>query len=102
MKKGMDFFGTPSRRPRVQCHMDGISIPGVGSIRLSNIPKNLWNMGNLLLTFSKKTHSVLFYGLAQCAMSVMGDCQAPGTMGEENLYLNYTQEDAFLWINYFK
>ena len=37
MKKGIDFFGTSKRRPRVQCHVDGISIPGIGSMRLSNI-----------------------------------------------------------------
>src|SRR5271170_7768974 len=104
MKKGMDFFGTPKRRPRVQCYVDGISIPGVGSMRLSNIPKNLWNMGNLLLTLGKKTHSVLFYGFVQCAVSVMGrgDCQDPGGSAKENLYLNYTQGDAFLWIRYYK
>ena len=30
----------------------------------------------------------------------MGDCQDTG--GKENLYLNYTQGDAFLWIKYYK
>ena len=100
MKRGMDFFGTPKRRLRVQCHVDGVSIPGVGSMRLSNIPNNLWNMSNLLLTFGKKFPSVLFYTFSLCAMDVRGDdCQEPGsTLKETNLYLNYTQGDAFLWI----
>src|ERR1700722_6860564 len=102
MKIGMDFFGTPRRRARVQCYVDGISIPGVGSMRLSNIPKNLWNMSNLLLTFGKKAHSILFYGFTLSAVDVKGDCQDPGTMAKENLYLNYTRGDAFLWIKYFK
>ena len=104
MKRSMDFFRVPKKNPRVQCYVDGISIPGVGSMRLSNIPKNLWNMSNLLLTLGKKAHSILFYGFALCAVGVKGDCESdPGIIeGRENLYLNYTQGDSFLWIRYTK
>lgn len=101
MRKGMDFFGTPRRKTRVQCHVDGISIPGVGSLRLSNIPKNLYSMANLLLTMGKKAYSVLFYSFALGIISTKANnCElySGGTISD--VYLNHSQENAFLWIQY--
>lgn len=69
MKRSINFFGIAEKKPRVKCHVDGISIPGIGSLRLSNIPKNLYSMANLLLTMGKKAHSVLFYSFAMGIIS---------------------------------
>ena len=100
MKRGMDFFGTPKRRLRVQCHVDGISIPGVGSMRLSNLPKNLWKIGNLLLTLGQKP--ALFYGFIVGIVSIRGDdqCGATDKLSYSNIYMNHSQKNSFVWIQY--
>jgi hypothetical protein len=104
MKRNMDFFGTPERKstmPRVQCHVDGISISGVGSMRISNIPESLCKMANLLVILSQKASSILFCGFTLGAVRVKGDCLDPGNLkGYSNLYLNHTHQEAFLWIKY--
>jgi hypothetical protein len=112
MKRGTHFFGAFERKskiPRIQCHVDGISIPGVGSMRLSNLPNNLCKMGNLLVSLGQKASSILFYGFTLGAISVRGNnsleptCREPaGWIGKwYNLYLNYSQQpNAFLLIKY--
>ncbi len=39
MKRSINFFGTTEKPTRVRCHVDGISIPGIGSLRLGIYPK---------------------------------------------------------------
>src|ERR1700734_320587 len=98
MKRGMDFFGTPRRKPRVQCHVEGISIPGIGSMRLSNIPKNVLEMSNLLLILGKKAHAILFYGFLSGAMSAQVDaCALPPLSSPIDIYLKHSEKNVFLW-----
>ena len=56
--------------PRVKCYSDGISINGLGSIRLSNVPKNLCYIAQCLATLGKKAPSILLTGLAFLSMKV--------------------------------
>lgn len=102
MKGSVNFFGTTKKKSRVKCHLDGISISGVGSLRLSNIPKNLCSVGNLLLTMGKKAHSIFFYSFALSVVNTKADdCTLYETIGKTAyVYLNNSQKNAFLWIQY--
>ena len=93
MKQGMRFFRESKPRARVQCHVDGVTIPGLGSLRLSNIPKNLLNMAQ----------SLLCYGIALSVVTVQGDdCQSSvnSTQNYLNLFFNNLQNTSSLWFQY--
>ena len=93
MKQGMQFFRESKPRARVQCHVDGVTIPGLGSLRLSNIPKNLLNM----------VQSLLCYGIALSVVTVQADdCQSSlnSTQNYLNLFFNNLQNTSSLWFQY--
>ena len=96
MKIGIDFFGTPRRKSRVQCHMDGISIPGVGSMRLSNIPNNLWGICGWLFTLGNK----LNYGLILSTHIVKAEnCELDNIFGSPtDIYLKNSKGNTSLWV----
>lgn len=91
------------RGARVQCHVDGISITGVGSLRLSNIPKSLLQMGNLFLALGKNAHTALFYSYALFAGSAKADDCAFLNIGTtSDIYLTHSERNTFLLVHHDK
>ena len=91
MKQGGLFFKMPN----------GISIPGVGSMRFSNFSKNLSAISNWIMMFGKQANSFLFYSLILGVTAVKEDfCQEPNKGSFNDMYLNYTELNGSLWVKY--
>lgn len=76
------FFSKP------QLHRDGFSIPGIGSIRLSNMPKNLNSIAQYL---------TLLVPLSFLKVSA-DNCEENSAFSYSNIYLNHTTNKAFLYL----
>lgn len=62
MKSFTQFFQekkTDALEYKIKCHIDGISIDGIGSIRVSNISKNLLSLMNSMATLGKNLPTFL-------------------------------------------
>ena len=107
MKRSVHFFGAPeskSKMPRVQCHVDGISIPGVGSMRLSNTTKNLRYMVQCLTSLGKKAPVLLFSSFVFFIKKIQAqnDCPTSPFASLTDVYLNHSEGNAFLLVQHDK
>jgi hypothetical protein len=87
-----------SRGPRIRWHADGLTVDGVTSLRLNNIPKNLRTMAQSFSALGNKTRLVALWALSQ--ISKAKACIAFDDDTYATLYLNHTSGDGFLAVKY--